>query len=839
MRFIFLTLLMLVPATATSLRVATMNIYQGIEAPGSPGYEALEDVLARINADVVTLQEVRSTDRSGNPSNLDQLTNALGYPHVFVPSGSDFDSNNEVILMSKFPFTSTFVIGSPAGARDITRVHPAAIVDVPGTDDDPMIVGLHLKCCFNPDDFFRRAVEIERIKLFLDDQGLTGSDNIIVLGDFNLLGSKQLYSEQDYQNFSTLPATYELGNDISFPVPYYANPSPYFTEYPLVNPMPLQQNGTSAATFLNGGVLDYLMISQALFDRGPVLEVYNSAREASFPGLPKSGAALPSSASTDASDHYPIFGDFDLDSGLSLKLAISNNILSEGGSAKTLSVTLPQPASEPITVLLYSSDPGEAFPAAQTLSFPAGTSTRTTTLLPKSDKIIDGTQSLTILASAVGFLSDETAVTVLDTDTPQYELTAIGATLNEDFEYFEGTQTPAKWSAAGLDWLGSDDGSSKIDGLRTYGTDSSLGIQTGKATSITGTFRNSTGETISNLQINYDAEQWHSAFQGTSDRWEVQVVTSNDTINVPALNFTSDNTLASGAIPNGTSKTLAATISGLSIAPAADFQIVFNAVPGPLGSGGSDTVFLNELHYDNSSTDADEFIEVIVGSEFSGNTSDIDLVLYNGTSKSDYQTHKLSSFILDETTSSGDRIFSKTIPGIQNGSSDGIAIIHDGNVLQFLSYEGTLTAMSGPASGMTSTDIGVAQSPPQAAGQASLGLTGMGSNPQDFTWTRFTGPFTKGSLNDGQSLGVSIQSQGIAFDNLQVTALAQVDLPPLTIHSDFILTFPTQIGVTYQIQTSTDLHDWSPFQIVSGTGNVVSVDVSTGDQKRFYRVGLN
>lgn len=834
-KLITIYLFMLLPLAATSVRVATMNVFLGIDTPGEPGYEALQDVLGRINADVVSLQEVRVQDTTGTPSNLDRLASALGYSHILIPSGTDFDSMNEVIIMSKFPFSSTDSIASPSGSRDITRVHPVAVVDVPGTNDDLTIIGLHLKCCFDPDDFFRRAIEIERIKFYLDDQGLDGSDHIIVMGDYNLLGTDMRYTESDFQNFTTLPATYDLGNDISFPVLYFSDPTSYFTAYPLLNPMPLQQNGTTDSTFQSGSVLDYMLISQALLDRGPLLEVYNSAREASFPGLPKSGNALPASTSETASDHFPIFGDFDLDSGLPLNLTIGTSILAEGGASTPLTVTLPAAAPQPVTVLLSSSDTTEAMPALMTLTFPPGTTSQTTSLLTKPDKIIDGSQQITLMVSASGYLSDEETLTVLDTDTARYDLSAIGVTVTEDFTGFAGEQTPAKWSVTGLNWLGIDDGSSTADGLRSYGNDASFGIQTGTQTAITGAFRNTTGEIISTLQISYDAEQWHSAFEGSIDRWEIEVLSAN----VPTLTFTSDDSLASGAILNGTSQTISTTLNGLNINPNEDFQIVFTATPGMPGSGGSDAIFLNELHYDNTGTDTGEFIEIVVGSEFSGNINDVDIVLYNGGSGNSYGVHELSTFTLDNTAASGHRIYSKAISGIQNGGSDGIAIIHDGTVLQFLSYEGTLTAMSGPASGITSTDIGVSQSSAQQAGQGSIGLTGAGSGPGDFTWTRFSGPFTKGSLNNGQSFNASVQNQGIAFDNLQVTPFRQIELPRITIHANFTLTFFSQNGVTYHIQTSPDLDNWTPFQTISGTGGIISIDVSSMDTKKFFRVGIN
>ncbi|MEJ2599231.1 MAG: hypothetical protein P8Z00_12920, partial [Anaerolineales bacterium] len=90
--------------------------------------------------------------------------------------------------------------------------------------------------------------------------------------------------------------------------------------------------------------------------------------------------------------------------------------------------------------------------------------------------------------------------------------------------------------------------------------------------------------------------------------------------------------------------------------------------------------------------------------------------------------------------------------GIQNGSPDGLALV-DGSsaVIQFLCYEGTFTAASGPAAGMTCTDIGVSEDSSTAVGD-SLQLTGTGSNYDQFTWS---GPSADsfGAVNSGQTFG--------------------------------------------------------------------------------------
>src|SRR5690606_5373763 len=88
--------------------------------------------------------------------------------------------------------------------------------------------------------------------------------------------------------------------------------------------------------------------------------------------------------------------------------------------------------------------------------------------------------------------------------------------------------------------------------------------------------------------------------------------------------------------------------------------------------------------------------------------------------------------------------------GIQNGGSDGIALVDDtGQVIQFLSYEGILTAGGGPAMGSTSTDIGVAQTNSTPVG-SSLQLTGTGLAYGDVPWA--TGSSSFGGVNGGQTV---------------------------------------------------------------------------------------
>ncbi|NET02375.1 MAG: lamin tail domain-containing protein, partial [Sphaerospermopsis sp. SIO1G1] len=115
---------------------------------------------------------------------------------------------------------------------------------------------------------------------------------------------------------------------------------------------------------------------------------------------------------------------------------------------------------------------------------------------------------------------------------------------------------------------------------------------------------------------------------------------------------------------------------------------------------------MNEIHYDNSSTDTNEGIEIAgtAGTDLTGWT----IELYNGNGGTVYSTINLSGTLADQQGGFGTKFFAKS--GIQNGSPDGLALVdNNGDVVQFLSYEGTLTAVGGAADGLTSTDIGVSE----------------------------------------------------------------------------------------------------------------------------------
>lgn len=169
-----------------------------------------------------------------------------------------------------------------------------------------------------------------------------------------------------------------------------------------------------------------------------------------------------------------------------------------------------------------------------------------------------------------------------------------------------------------------------------------------------------------------------------------------------------------------------------------------------INSFAQTTVFINEIHYDNASTDEGETIEVAgpAGTDLTGWS----LVLYNGANGLQYDSDSFTGTIPDLGGGYGVMVMTYPVNGIQNGSPDAIALVDaSNNLIQFLSYEGNVTALDGPANGLTSTDILVSETSSTPVG-FSLQLSGGGTDYEDFTWNA-PAQNTFGSFNTNQTFG--------------------------------------------------------------------------------------
>lgn len=159
--------------------------------------------------------------------------------------------------------------------------------------------------------------------------------------------------------------------------------------------------------------------------------------------------------------------------------------------------------------------------------------------------------------------------------------------------------------------------------------------------------------------------------------------------------------------------------------------------------------FINEIHYDNVAKDEGESVEIVAPAGMS--LAGYSLALYDGMTGMIYGTVPISGSVSDQCHGWGFITVVFPSDGIQNGAPDGLALIdNNGNVVEFLSYEGTFTAVNGPAAGFTSTDMNVQQSFSTPKGY-SLQRVGTGDTAGDFVWS---GPLpqTFNDINVGQRL---------------------------------------------------------------------------------------
>jgi DNA/RNA endonuclease G (NUC1) len=181
---------------------------------------------------------------------------------------------------------------------------------------------------------------------------------------------------------------------------------------------------------------------------------------------------------------------------------------------------------------------------------------------------------------------------------------------------------------------------------------------------------------------------------------------SNQPINGVSFTWSTSNsavaTVTSGGAVSGVAVGTAIITASAANGVAGSSTVQVSELPPP-------DFHINEIHYDNFNADVGESIEIEgpAGADLSG----VSVVLYNGNGGAAYSTRTLSGALAASCGARGVTVLSYPADGIQNGAPDGIALVSaTGQVIEFLSYEGTLTALDGPAAGMVSVDIGVAQS---------------------------------------------------------------------------------------------------------------------------------
>lgn len=231
------------------------------------------------------------------------------------------------------------------------------------------------------------------------------------------------------------------------------------------------------------------------------------------------------------------------------------------------------------------------------------------------------------------------------------------------------------------------------------------------------------------------------------------------------------------------------------------------------------SVFINEIHYDDASGDSGEGIEI--AGPAGTNLTDYTLTPYNGNGGGEYSATTLSGTIPDEGSGYGTLFFA--ISGLQNGAPDGIALDNNGSLIQFLSYEGSFTATNGVANGQTSSDIGVSET--GSVEGESLQLIGTGNDYTNFTWSSSMAS-TYGTINTGQTFGTVSPTINITSPTNSSTLAAGTSSVDVIFSTNNLVGGET-VNITVNGTTTNDIT--SPFSIATSDGTTYNVTVELVD----------
>jgi len=231
--------------------------------------------------------------------------------------------------------------------------------------------------------------------------------------------------------------------------------------------------------------------------------------------------------------------------------------------------------------------------------------------------------------------------------------------------------------------------------------------------------------------------------------------------------------------------------------------------------------FLLTNYYDNSSSDIDEGVE-IAGPAGTDLTS-YKITAYNGSNGLKYLEKSLSGIIPNIDNSGYGTLFFPT-EGLQNGAPDGIALDDGTSLIQFLSYEGVMTATDGVAKDVASTDIVIEETGSTPVGH-SIQLTGSGTEYENFSWT---GPIanTNNLINTGQTFGVASPTLIISSPSDGETIAPSVE----NVNIEWTTTNTSGTETVNIIVNGTTTNDvTSPFAISTTDGSTYNVTVNLID----------
>ncbi|MCC6412807.1 MAG: lamin tail domain-containing protein, partial [Saprospiraceae bacterium] len=281
------------------------------------------------------------------------------------------------------------------------------------------------------------------------------------------------------------------------------------------------------------------------------------------------------------------------------------------------------------------------------------------------------------------------------------------------------------------------------------------------------------GQTITALPVSIQASFMQTEVPGTcagsrivTRTWTATDACGNSAVHTQTINVSDTD------VPVFTPAPANITISCSDPAVGAPPTVIATDECDPAGIINGD-VWVNEIHYENVGTDENEFLEI--AGRAGVDLSQYSIFLYNGSDGATYDDMTLNGVIPNQSNGFGTVSFPYPVNGIQNGAPDGIALVKGPTVIQFLSYEGSFTAIGGPANGMISTDIGVAETGSDPLG-LSLRLTGTGTTYANFIWNA-PATASAGAINQGQSFPTNNNPIGLTVTFNQTTSVPAPNCP--------------------------------------------------------------
>jgi endonuclease/exonuclease/phosphatase family metal-dependent hydrolase len=289
-----------------TLRIVHWNI-QFTGTVNSDEYNATVGILARLNGDVVALNEVDGDEGD----ELVEMADSLGYDITFFPSSNPYGYQRNAI-MARIPVElltdwTPAELSNDSRANDVTR-YPVGVRLRPDDGDPIALVSTHLNSGFGDEEEFKRAVDIIRSTQAVLEYG---DERMLLMGDFNAE-----VDDRDTGSWSRQPSgmssSYVLGSDLVDLLAsdgISADPFAPIEDAGLIIVDALQLDGRDATREESWRRLDYAYASQAIHDAGLVSEVYDP-RDEGRGGIEKFGATPGRDDATIASDHLPVVVEF-------------------------------------------------------------------------------------------------------------------------------------------------------------------------------------------------------------------------------------------------------------------------------------------------------------------------------------------------------------------------------------------------------------------------------------------------------------------------------------------------------------------------------------------------